>query len=168
MRLRNDTRGTPPAEWIEWFAWSSDDTFTASYFYDEPAFPSVEAAKAAWPRCRLAMWNQTHRFQVPHAAEVFDGITLNSRQHLLSAWYLRGPFDLVATLEVLASDRAHLSTFERRERIAAAELSDVLTLFRADMAAIETAARDLAAWSGEDWRRPYPGHAISSAKKYGD
>jgi hypothetical protein len=57
------------------------DGFTQDLFGD-PAFESPEAARAAWPMCRRAVWGNHHRFRVPSAAELFDGIIPRAQRRL--------------------------------------------------------------------------------------
>jgi len=165
VAIRQRVPEAVPQEWIHWFQWSDTDAFVSTF--TGRAFPTPEAVREAWPAARRAVWLQTHRFMAPRAAAAFDAITVESREYVLSTCQVAGPFDFIGTLERLSVDRGNLAAFERRERIASAELRDILTLFRADLDAIEETARQLTAWTGPEYLRPYP-HSLGSAKTYGE
>ena len=107
--MRGRQNGPTPAHYIEWFTWTDSDAFTSTYF--EPSFPSVDAARAAWTRCRRAVWLQTVRFDIPRAAEIFDGLTLTSRAVVFNSWN-HVHFALDPVLTALTTDRASLLAFE--------------------------------------------------------
>ena len=81
MRVKRRRRAPDPRH-VRWLDKWGDPTegFTRDLFGD-PAFESPEAARAAWPAVRRAVWGNLHRFRVPSAAELFDEITFESCRH---------------------------------------------------------------------------------------
>lgn len=63
-------------------------------------------------------------------------------------------FDLAPVLDALEADRANLARF--RQTAGAKSIGDFLDLLAADLDEIERTARELAAFDGPHWDRPYP------------
>jgi hypothetical protein len=164
MTMRRRTRITPEHDprWAEWFAWACDDTFTTTFFGG--GFPSVDAAREAWQHCRREVWAETHRFTLPRAAEVFDGLSSESVKVVRNTWnYVVFPLERVHA--ALEADRAALAAFRRTP--AADAIADYLALFAADLEQVERTAAALAASDAtHPWQRPYPDD-VSSAHRYG-
>jgi hypothetical protein len=146
------------------FRWSTDLTFTQSYFLEDPGFPSRDAAGRAWPRWRRAVWALTTRFQIPDGARAFDHLTFESVTAVRWNWN-HVTFDIAPVLEALAEDRANLDRF--RQTRAARDVADYLDLLAADLDLVEHTGRALANFEGRFWARPYPQH-LSSGRTYGD
>jgi hypothetical protein len=137
--------------------------FTAPLLTGETCFASQAEARAAWPRCRRAVWRDYRRFSVPAAAEQFDGVTIDSRDVTLDGWGHGKTFRLDAALAAVAADRQNLASFRARDPEGAATISDFLAQLEADLATIEAAARELGA-ATRFVERPH----LSSAQQYGD
>jgi hypothetical protein len=164
MRVKATTT-RPDARHVRWLDKWGDPTegFTRDLFGD-PAFDSPEAARAAWPAVRRAVWGNYHRFRTPSAAELFDGITFESVGVVRDEWHA-DVFPLAEALAAVASDRERLAAFRARDPQGAATIADYLALFEADLEMVETTARALAALPGPSFRRPYPQH-LGSATTY--
>lgn len=146
---------------LDVFRWSDDGL---DHLLGEPHYQTPVEARRAWETYRRAVWAETHRFRIPGAAAVYDGLTTSGREQVYRSWNLIGPFDLAGALEALAEDRAALAAF--RTTRSARAIADYLELFAADLDQVEQTARDLADWSGPEWRRPYPAH-LNTKSCYG-
>ena len=161
---KSDGGGTDPrhVRWLD--KWGDPGEGFVRTLFGDPAFESPEAARAAWPACRRAVWGNYHRFRVPSAAELFDRITFEECRRGAQGWY-QDDFPLTAALEALAEDRQNLSAFRARDPVGAATIADYLALLEADFQMVETTARALAALTGPSYRKPYPQH-LGSATTY--
>jgi hypothetical protein len=83
---------------------------------------------------------------------------------VFSQWGTVVPFDLPAVVEALQQDRRNLDAFQKTP--GARAIRDYLELFAEDLDTIEQTARDLAAFDGPSYRRPYPAH-LNVATTYG-
>jgi hypothetical protein len=164
MRVKATTTRPDPrhVRWLDKWG-DAAANFTRDLFGD-PAFESVDAARVAWPACRRAVWGNLHRFRVPSAAELFDGITFESCGVVRDGWHA-DVFPLAEALAAVAEDREHLAAFRERDPQGAATIADYLEMFEADLEMVETTARALAALPGPSFRRPYPQH-LGSATTY--
>ena len=133
----------------------------------EQVYPSPGAAARAWRQgdMRVRVWAGTHRFNVPHAATLYDGITHDGWDVLWTTWNAAS-FHLGAVLEALAEDRAAVARFQQREPRAAHAIGGFLNLWLNDLDRIEQEARRVAAVDGRPWARGAP--QIASALMYGD
>ena len=162
MRRRMRTTTGHDPRWVEWFLWARNDDFT-DCFLDDECFPSVEAAREAWQLCRRAVWSETHRFHLPRAAEVFDGMSFVSLRVVLDSWN-HGAFPIDDALAALDADRTALASFVATSDADA--IRDYLELLECDLDAVEDTARTLAASTAPHPRmRGRPD--LSSSKKYG-
>ena len=148
------------------FRWCLSEIPGTESLLSVPVYRSEAEARRGWAVWRRRVWARTHRFQLPHPAQAFDGLTLTGLADVLRRWNFVGPFDPTPTLRLLAEDHARLNDFEKTR--GARSIPDYLGLLRTDLAAIDRCARDLAVFQGDWWRRPYPGHHLFTAARYGD
>jgi hypothetical protein len=157
------TASAPNPQHITWLGKWGDPgaSFTRDLFRD-PAFATEADARRAWSDCRRAVWATCHRFRVPSAAELFDGITCASVGVVRDGWH-DATFPLTEARAAVAEDREHLAVFRARDPVAAATIADFLASLEADLELVDTTARALAAVTG--LARPYP-HHLGSAISY--
>ena len=164
MRLKATTAAPDPrhVRWLD--KWGDSNAFFMRTLFGDPAFESPEAARAAWPACRRAVWGNTHHFRVPSAAELFDSVTFESCGVVREGWN-KDDFPLDEALAALAQDRQHLAHFRARDPVGAAGIADYLEQLEAHFEIVGTTARSLAALTGPSFRKPYPQH-LGSATTY--
>ena len=160
--IRRRTVGLSLADMLTAYRWSLSDDFSEAPMPGMPAFASQAAAERAWPACRRAVWEETHRFAIPAPARVFDGLSILSRDVCQRTWNCE-TYELDPALEALAIDRENLARFRRTAE--AATIADFLGMLAADLDEIERTARTLAGWPAGDFR-PYPAN-LSTARRYG-
>jgi len=148
------------------FRWG-DPSFTENPLAGGFTFASTAEARRAWPLCRRPVWARAHRLSVPLAAQVFDGLTLDGLVHVHAHWNRVGSYDLTGALKALEHDRAALTAFRGRDPKGARAIGDFLTQLEVDLELVERTARDLGAWAGEGWLRPYPSQ-LCMGSRYGD
>jgi hypothetical protein len=144
---------------------SGSEHFTHTWLGDE-VFDSPEAARAAWPLYRRAVWGATWRFHAPAAAEYFDSLTSEAWRVLWDSAY-HAHFPLERALDALERDRAALAAFQAREPGAARELHDYFALWLEDLDSIERLSRQCAGIR-EPFQRPKVTAVISTSRTYGD
>jgi len=160
---RHRTVEAPIDEWaIGAFLHATDATFTRAFLPTVRMFASPDEARRIWPQVRRAVWERTRRFRVPPAATVIDAVTCNAVDTIRWTWNRIGPYPLDQVLTALADDRRHLAAWTARDPRGARQIAQCLQLFNADLDRIETAARNLADYTGPDWCRPYPAHLNTS------
>jgi hypothetical protein len=128
---------------------------TWSYFIGEPVFSSRRAAARAWPGVRREVWALERIGDIPQAAIVFDGFSREGFERFWSGWQRR-EFPRDEVLKALASDRAAVAAFRRRDPSAAREIWDFLDRWLVCIATWEDAARVAGAYtSPRQWRGTY-------------
>jgi hypothetical protein len=143
-----------------WLFQMGDGTW--SFFPFDPVYPNRLIAARAWRQCRRDVWTRTHRFSLPEAAVVFDGLTNLAFERLWSTWQ-RGPFQLDAVLEGLEIDRAAVAAFRRQS--GAVAMADCLDRWLGDLEIVEYEARRIGCeWAAGRWPTP---PAVTSADTYG-
>jgi len=158
MPIRRTTpRASDPAPQIDAvkaFIYASSDTFTETFL--GPGFHSEAEARRLWPRYRRSVWAATRRMCAPRASAVFDGFDLEAPDAVRFV-FSHVTIPLTDLLAVIAKDRASVVAFEKRDRKAAAQISDFLTTIRADLDLLERQAKDMAAACRTE--RRYPCHS---------
>ena len=164
MRRRRPQDAAVPDWMLRAFRWSADGA-GLDHMLGDRHFATREEASEAWDWARPHAWASAHRFSVPRAATVYDGISDTAADAVRSAWELTDPFDLSTCLVAVENDRASLATFEAEQPVAAAQIALFIAKRRDDLDVVERTARALAAHPGRRWERPYP-NQISTARRY--
>lgn len=135
------------------------------YYPHLPGHTSHEAKLDQWQRCRREAWAATWRFDVPRAAEAFDGLTRRSWRLLWSTGADHN-FDGAHLLEAIGADEEAICAFEQSDPQGARDVAEYLQLWRADLDVVRRCTEERMSAGDSGGLRIH--ERITSAAHYGD
>jgi hypothetical protein len=132
------------ADALSAFKWTVAGDGCANHLLEGAVFPDAAAARAGWETYRRAAWLTAHRLTVPPTARLYDGFTTLGRDLIWSTWNANAGLNLADVRRALAADEAAVIAFERANPAGAATMTDVLRLYREDLATLAAIASELA------------------------
>lgn len=158
--LRTSARFVDP-QVFRWHTGVGPDPYFKAPGYDTPG-----DAEHAWRQVRREVWATCHRFDVPKAATVYDGLTRTAWPLLWGTW-TDTSFDANQVLESVAEDLAAVDDFEAEDPQGARVISDYLAEWRADLATVRECATACLECDSRSRLDLDISRRITTAEKYG-